>query len=776
MSDNTTSLTNLQFLEQVFSGMDLERECPVVCAFPESPEEREAAGRGWPAYHPLDSAIRRRIERQAAQNNTYFCISSVNPDLKPLNRRHDSLVATWVFPLDDIGTGAGAKYAPDTAPLPPSAVIETSQGNFQYLYFPQHPVHDTARAQALLKAMAAEHGDTGASIAAKYIRLPVGWNSKASRQQDGEPFPVRLVSMEPDLRYTVEELMQAFDVAESDLVPIRQRRSLTRLLGEVDVNDPVRDWLRESGLIQSEPDACGFVTVPCPWAEQHTGGGDTAGYSPVGEGGQYADDRQFRCLHDHCRDRGMEDYLTWVIGCGGPDISDNSSLRFLERYVYISKGDLVYDRTRPKVPSLPLQSFHNTHLNKFYFVPGEGNRKATRVQLSKEWQASPRRETVDNIGFHPGEQPIYVDRVTGERRVNTFSAISHGAETTSIRKVGTILRHLQFMFGDDYEAALDYLAATICAPERRLQYALLHISTFHGTGRGWLKQLINRLLPHTKHTTIKEISDGTYNDWMFQSTLVMVDEVYEKGGMRYALGDRMREIITENRIEVNIKYGFKGSADVYCNFLLMSNHIDAMSIPDRDRRLWCVLLEKEPFPEEYYAALYAVLEDREALNQFYWLLQRRLATGNVRFTTAPENAVKSLMQEAGRDDLSDSVRDVLNRLREAGVQVVWRGHIDAMLRSYGIDLPHDGGTAEHRHVLAVLREYGCSVIGRRMRPSAEFHQLHPGQRHIQRMVALNDVVRWHAGGTAAAKDEAERAAGIKKLVPDTTPSTKLRGV
>lgn len=777
--DDTTKINNLQFLEAIFNGFDPERETPVVCAFPEAPEDRESSGRGWPAYHPLDNSIRRRIDSKADENNTYFCISTVDPTNKPLTRRAEALKGTWVFPLDDIGHGEGAKYQPSTVPLEPSAVIETSKHNYQYLYLTDEPVRDTPKAQALLKKMCQDHGDSGASIAAKYIRLPVGWNSKAARYENNRPFPTALTEWHPERRYSVEQLMQAFSVTEMDLQPMRARsakQALKRLMGTQDTDelDPVYAWLHEEGHVVADVDGRGFATVTCPWAEEHSTGNDTAGYSPRGSGGDYADERQFVCLHDHCSTRNVSEYLQWVVDKGGPDLSCTSLTRFTERYVYIQAGELVYDKERPGVAALPLRSFHQAQLNNFYYLPRDQG-KPLKMLVSKEWQASSGRTTVDNLGFHPAEGRIYADRVDGSTRLNTYAPFNHWRETEDFSKgVGKILKHLKYLFGDDYEGALDWMAATIHAPERRLQYALLHVSLKHGTGRGWLKQLLSKMSKYTTIAKAKELAGAAYNEWIFQSTLITVDEVFMKGEARYTAIEEVRELITEPRIQVNIKFGFKGSTDVFANFFLMSNHVDAMAIPEGDRRIWCVLMERPPMPRQYYRELFAVLDNDTAINQFYWLLKRRLDAGNVTFDEPPHNDTKALMQNAGRSELATFVHHYIEELRNLGVGVVWRGHLTALLRGAGVDITFDDNSIEGKQVLGALREYGCVLVHKAARPSKDFHATFPGQKPVQRLLAISDISAWSQAGQLEAKAEAERAAHLEDMIPDPGAGARLK--
>lgn len=80
---------------------------------------------------------------------------------------------------------------------------------------------------------------------------------------------------------------------------------------DLDLDDPVADWLEAKGLVLEESSR--GLTIACPWGAEHTGGEDGDGstmWLPAGTRGE--PQGHFRCLHAHCEHRTRGDYLAAV--------------------------------------------------------------------------------------------------------------------------------------------------------------------------------------------------------------------------------------------------------------------------------------------------------------------------------------------------------------------------------------------------------------------------------------------------------------------------------
>ena len=201
-----------------------------------------------------------------------------------------------VMMLDDVGTKA------KVPPLPPTWVMETSEGSFQWGYaFSDQPTK--AEFTAAMDAIAAAgYTDPGATNAVRNFRLPGSINLKPGR----DAFKARLVEFHPDREFTLPEICAALGVTPAAPDTAAQRGVRLRDTGK----DTVLEWLNERGLVLSQPNAEGWLAVVCPNAGEHSTGQSEARYSPV--------NRAFCCYHSHCEHLDSRAFLAWVCDNGGP--------------------------------------------------------------------------------------------------------------------------------------------------------------------------------------------------------------------------------------------------------------------------------------------------------------------------------------------------------------------------------------------------------------------------------------------------------------------------
>ena len=708
---------NYTFLSTIFGPHLRADEAIGSCAFTESPDKRN----GWQIRTPQDPNHAALMTDKAHTANTYFCISSVKRQT-PLSRAQGSVSRLFVVPLDDVGTGVGSKVSPESIPLEPTYKIETSEGNFQYGYVLALPMEDLARAGGLIKALA-KNADEGGSMVAKLMRLPVGINNK---EKYAHPQEVQIWGWKPERRFTEDQLIDAFGVDREWLDSIR-----LPVPGESggEIRDDLYDWLLAEGfVIGGAPDARGWVAITCPWHDEHTGGNDTAAFSPMGLGGPtYQDTRQFKCMHSHCADR------SWI---------DIARLMFVERFALGAQA-IVYDTLKPGYPQ-KIEHFRHWAAPYNYSVVTKTGKQEIRF-LSDEWRQSRSRLTVDREGFHPRAPRMYRDVVSGDQVFNTFSPMPAFQPTKARDRIEPILDQLQYLFKEEYENALSFLAHTVHRPETRIQFAMLHISTHHGTGRGWLKQLLALLVgqQYIKSPTLQDFVNGQFNEWLYQSLVCVFDEVRQKS-VRFAVQDKVRELITEPRMLINRKFMPKIETDIYCNIIFLSNHMDALQTPDEDRRLWMLVNFDPPKDAEWYTRIYDALADREALRQFYWFLQDYLATPFNPLGRAPVTAYTAAIRNAGKSELEVDISDLVGKLRSVGVRVMYKPHFLELCRAFSVPLPVDmysrtagGSPKERAMVWAVLADIGVMRLGR-VRPSKDaLSASMPSSPEITEMLALD---------------------------------------
>jgi hypothetical protein len=197
-----------------------------------------------------------------------------------------------VMVLDDIGTKS---RAPE---LPPTWIMETSEGNYQWGYtFSEQPTKHQFAA-AIIAIAAAGYTDPGAINPVRNFRLPNSVNHKNG-------FESRLVEFHPEREYTLDEICEALEVTPADC----GNGSVANVAIDV-APDDVIEWLSGRGEVLERGNSSGWWGIKCPNSNDHSDGQIGARYLPTS--------RAFACFHGHCQDWGSEAFLAWVAAEGGP--------------------------------------------------------------------------------------------------------------------------------------------------------------------------------------------------------------------------------------------------------------------------------------------------------------------------------------------------------------------------------------------------------------------------------------------------------------------------
>lgn len=277
----------------------------MLCQFRGSPTD-DIKGK-WRAY-VLNSA--EQIDPKA---NVYLCVSAMQRNARgEFRRRKENFAGGLLLMIDDLGTGAAAKFPMSTLdPLPPTALVETSPANYQAIYLFDKLVTDEGLFTRLIRAFIAKQflgNDPGMAGVNRVFRPPIGVNGKP--KHDG--WCVRLADWHPERRYSPDDLVQAFGLKlepPGRKIPrgatINKSEAIRAFVG-------VRQSLRSAGMLKRQhSDQGGWQDMVCPWTHEHTGGVDNGAAlsEPSEENGWTG---AFKCHHGSCQERHWRDLTDWL--------------------------------------------------------------------------------------------------------------------------------------------------------------------------------------------------------------------------------------------------------------------------------------------------------------------------------------------------------------------------------------------------------------------------------------------------------------------------------
>ena len=223
-------------------------------------------------------------------NNYLNCASFVSDDEGKFKKKQPWYGALHALMIDDVGT----KVDPATIPLEPTMKLETSKGNWQWIYKLDPPIPDYDIARQFVAALVRAIPNDGAGPS-RWMRLPVGYNTKRDYRHQ-----VTELSM---IAYDTNDLIAAFGMV---LAPEPERKPGIKVAGA----DASGEWLSGMGMVKQE--GRGWLEITCPWSSVVTPGGhdNSTGtkYFPPSEGYPSGG---FKCQHRKCGHRNVHNLIAW---------------------------------------------------------------------------------------------------------------------------------------------------------------------------------------------------------------------------------------------------------------------------------------------------------------------------------------------------------------------------------------------------------------------------------------------------------------------------------
>lgn len=357
------------------------------------------------------------------------------------------------------------------------------------------------------------------------------------------------------------------------------------------------------------------------------------------------------------------------------EISDEGTLldQFLEKYVFVENGNMVADLTKPPQYCLSkIDEFKNRTANKRHEVPAPTIADPEKTKLAPVWASwlvNTGRKDAQGSDYSPFKDRYFTDDY-GHSWINTFYMPEFPSRDGDLK---IFHEHIAYLFPCPVERKwfLDWMAFNIQYPGKRSKVTPLHISVNHGTGRGWVVELMGFLLGQWNCTKTKmdvlsgEGSAGQYQDYLVDSLLCCVEEVREKDKKRYGISEKIRDILTENYLEVNAKFGGKGTREIYTNFFFMSNHTDAFVLTKEDRRIQVLWGPKEFRDEAYYDRLYEWLVPGNVGLLAQWLKARDISKFN--WKRATDTPGRSRMIDSNRTPTETAFWDFINEVGRTAI-------------------------------------------------------------------------------------------------------------
>ena len=322
---------------------------------------------------------------------------------------------------------------------------------------------------------------------------------------------------------------------------------------------------------------------------------------------------------------------------------ENGWFRFsgiADNYVYVEVHKVYIDKIT--FETFDLEAFKLKYLN-------------LAADLGKQLLAEDQVQKATNLTYWPGAALIIV-----EDGIWKFNLWRDPRVEPIDGDVTPFLDHVEYIFPNDAERGhfLDFLAHMVQRPDVKIRHAVV-LQGREGIGKSYFSFLL-KLLLGSWNVRVVENQDiqSDYNDWMVNVQAVVVEEIAAFGKREFM--NKLKAKITQDEINVQQKYQRAYSIKNRVNYIMFTNHEDALLIDEHDRRYFVVFSDAEPHPTSYYERLFQWTEGNYRAIKA-WLLKRDLSHFHAS-AKPPTTKSKLKMISDNKSDIQMWIEDsVINR-------------------------------------------------------------------------------------------------------------------
>jgi len=223
-----------------------------------------------------------------------------------------------------------------------------------------------------------------------------------------------------------------------------------------------------------------------------------------------------------------------------------------------------------------------------FMLDAEGTKQTRNAWEAFTESLTVRWPKVTSTCFRPELQQGAIIEEEGNTLVNTYVPVPTNATQGDVTP---FLNHMQFMLPEhrDRDILIAYMAACVQHPGIKFQWAPL-IQGCEGNGKSLVIRAIANAVGN-RYTHLPNAADlggngAKFNAWIQNKLFIGVEEIHV--GDKREIADALKPLITNSRIEIQGKGTDQITGDNRANFILCSNHKDAVRKTANDRR-YCVL-------------------------------------------------------------------------------------------------------------------------------------------------------------------------------------------
>jgi len=322
----------------------------------------------------------------------------------------------------------------------------------------------------------------------------------------------------------------------------------------------------------------------------------------------------------------------------------------LKNVIYIKQRDIFFDLSTNEEYDRSAINFTYARLFKKE-TPSQFIMKNARRIVVEDWVYDPKN-------YDPKERLMKLEKKLYLNSYIPSELVPEPGDTSLWNKL------LDHYFNDNTkykEHFLDWLAYQLQYPGEKIRHALILVSTQFQVGKGSIWRAIK--LMFGSHNA-REIDVGQALDkskgYLTNSQVVLIDEMQSAGKFdeKTALLNNLKRIITEEHISSRALYIDYKIVKSCTNYLLFTNHKDALSLPPNEVRYWVYISEQSRLNDKFYADYHTWLDNGGAKAILDSLLEREISDDFKPKGVAPDTPFRSQMSKGGEHPLTKIIRQL----------------------------------------------------------------------------------------------------------------------
>lgn len=198
---------------------------------------------------------------------------------------------------------------------------------------------------------------------------------------------------------------------------------------------------------------------------------------------------------------------------------------------------------------------------------------------------------VEDVTYDPSNPDEVVVKKGKCRFVNTYNKTYARPDREEAEKAGAVIKgHIRLLIKEEayQRRMIDFIAFMVQNPGKKIRWAFL-IQSAQGNGKGLLGKALRGVFGQGNIKTVDpEAIFSSFSDWAIGTQVTILNEIRVTGHSRHDVMNKLKEPISDDHVSINQKFKDNEEYENITNYLMFTNHKDAIAVEQRERRYFVV--------------------------------------------------------------------------------------------------------------------------------------------------------------------------------------------